>query len=317
MKIKKEIQKNVIYDYLNTNLKVFEIADKYKLCRQSIRNIILENGENLKEHKINSKIENLIINDYKNNITNKTLTKKYGLHRCTIQTILLRNDVKLKSLGETARKHQIINENYFNDINTEEKAYILGLLYADGYINKNGFGITLMEDDKELLEKLSIVMYNKIVLYYKKARKYRTESKYICKPQYSFEITSKTMKNDLIKHGCMQAKTFKIRFPELMNENIYRGFIRGYFDGDGCLCIPTNHPLNIAVTITSNTNFCDGLADYVKNVVGVNMKSCIRYKDIGEIRLTGGQQVRKFMNWLYDDATIFMKRKYTKFKSLT
>ena len=316
MKIEKEIQKNVVYDYKNTNLKVQDIANKYNLCRQSIRHIILENGEKLKEHKINSKIENLIINDYKNNVTNKTLTKKYDLHRCTIQTILLRNDVKLKPLSETARKHQLTNENYFNVIDDEEKAYILGLLYADGSISNNGFEISLMETDKELLEKLSIIIYNKIVLYYRKAKKYRTEYDNICKPQYRFEVTSSTMKNDLIKHGCMQAKTFKIRFPELTNENIYRGFIRGYFDGDGCICVPTKHPDNVTVTITSNTKFCDGLAEYVRNVVGVNMKSCIRYKDVSNTRLTGGQQVRKFMNWLYDDATIYMKRKFEKYNKI-
>lgn len=301
---------------MNTNLKVFEIANKYKLCRQSIRHIILENNLKLKERATSSIIVNKIINDYKNNITNKKISEKYSLHRSVVQNILIRNGIKLKPLKETSRKHWIINENYFNAINTEEKGYVLGLLYADGYINKNGFGISLIETDKRLLEKISNIIYGKIILYYKKGKKYSINSKNLSKPQYGFEVVSYIMKNDLIKHGCMERKTFKIRFPKLMNVDVYRGFIRGYFDGDGCTCIPTKRPANVTVTMTSNTKFCDGLAEYVKNVVGVNMKSCIRYNDIGVTRLTGALQVKTFLNWLYDDATIFMNRKYNKFKKI-
>jgi hypothetical protein len=259
--------------------------------------------------KINKEIEKNIVAEYSNGTINKEISNKYKLHRTTIQRILLRNNIHLRKQDKTARKHQILNENYFKNINTEEKAYILGLLYADGYINNNGFGITLMEIDKELLEKISMILYGKIILGYRKSRNNT-------KPQYRFEIASKIMKNDLIKHGCIKAKTFKIRFPELKNKSLYQHFIRGYFDGDGCLCVPTNKPKNITFTITSNVNFCDGLAEYVKNVINVNMKSCIRYGDIGNVRLTGNNQVRTFMNWLYNDATIYMKRKFEKYNKI-
>jgi hypothetical protein len=113
----------------------------------------------------------------------------------------------------------------------------------------------------------------------------------------------------------VKSKTFKIEFPELININLYKHFIRGYYDGDGCITIPTNHPDNITLTITSNIKFCNGLAEYVKNTVMVNMKSCVRYKDVGCARLTGKNQIIKFMNWLYEDATIYMKRKYNKYNN--
>jgi len=314
MKIKKEIQKKVIYDYFNTNLKVIEIANKYNLCRQSIRHIILENNLKLKKRIPKNYSIKEIINDYINGTTNKEITQKYGLHRSTIQRILINNNIKLRPIKKTARKHQFIDENYFKNINNEEKAYVLGLLYADGYINKNGFGITLIENDKELLEKISNIIYGKIVLGYRDSKKIK--NKYICKPQYRFEVVSLIMKNDLIKHGCMEKKTFKIRFPKLINDELYKHFIRGYFDGDGCLCIPTTRPENVTFTITSNINFCNELSKYVCNNVDVNMKSSIRYKDVGISRLTGRKQIKIFMNWLYENSSIYMKRKYEKFKSL-
>jgi len=262
----------------------------------------------------NNLIETHVVNEYIKGVNNIELSNKYDLHRTTIQRILLRNNVTLRKQNITSRKHILINENYFNIIDTEEKGYVLGLLYADGYINKNGFGISLIEGDKEILEKLSIIFYNKIVLGYRKGK--LISNKYFNKPQYRLEIVSMKMKNDLIAHGCMEAKSFKIRFPVLYNENIYRAFIRGYYDGDGCLTIPTKKASNVTLTITSNTKFCNELAEYVNRHLDINMKSVIRYNNIGCTRLTGKLQIIKFLNWMYLNSSIHLMRKYDKYMKL-
>lgn len=315
MKIKKEIQDSVIYDYTSTALKVKDIAKKHNLCRHSVRNIIVENKLNLRDKKTNIDIVNQIINDYKNNITNKKISEKYNLNRGVVQDILKRNNIKLKTLAETSRKHKIVDENYFKNIDTNEKAYILGLLYSDGYINKNGFGITLHEKDKEILEKISNIIYGKIVLRYREGKEttHLNDKKFFSKPQYRLEIVSNIMKNDLIAHGCVKNKTFKIRLPKLNNIELYKSFIRGYFDGDGCLCVPKNKKANIVFTITSNVDFCEDIKNYVNQNFNVNMKSIVRYGEVGLNRLTGAKQVVRFMNWLYEDADIFLKRKFDKF----
>ena len=313
MKIEKSIQEDVINAYYNTDLKVKEVAKKYNLCRQSIRHIILENNLKLKERYTDKKIIDNIIIDYKNNLTNKEISQKYNLHRSVVQEILKRNNIKLKTRSETSRKHKLLDENYFKNIDTIEKAYILGLLFADGYIDKNGFGITLCYKDKDILDKISNIIYGKIILGYRKERK-NSKKAYISNPQYRLQIISNVMKNDLISHGCVENKTFKIRLPELKNINLYKSFIRGYFDGDGCLCIPKNK-CNITFSLTSNVNFCDDIKNYVNENLDVHMKSGIRYNNIGYNRLTGSKQVIKFMNWLYEDADIFLKRKFDIFNN--
>lgn len=267
----------------------------------------------MKKTQIN--IEKSIINDYVSGLTNSEISKKYLLHRTTVQRILLRENVLLRKQTETSRKHHILNENFFEDIDSEEKSYILGLLYADGYINSNGFGITLKEDDKELLEKISTIIYGKIILGYRPSKTYSQKLKYVSKPQYRLEVTSYKMKKDLISHGCIPKKSFFITFPNFIDINQYRHFVRGYFDGDGCLTIPQKNPNNVTFTITSNTKFCDGIVDYINNALGVNMKSCNRYGNIGVARLTGRKQVKLLLNWLYSDSKIFMKRKFDKFKN--
>ena len=265
--------------------------------------------------KIESDIEKQIINDYVSGLTNNIISKKYLLHRTTIQRILLRNNIALRKQAHTSRKHIILDENFFKDIDSEEKSYMLGTLYADGYINSNGFGITLKEDDKEILEQLSTIIYGNVVLGYKPSRICSQNIKYISKPQYRLEIVSKKMKCDLIKHGCVQKKSFLIKFPNFIDINQYKHFIRGYFDGDGCLTIPQKRPNNITLTITSNTNFCNGLVFYVNKLLDINMKSCVRYNNVGVARLTGKKQIILFLNWLYSDSNIFLKRKFDKYQN--
>ena len=197
-------------------------------------------------------------------------------------------------------------------ITNETEAYILGLLYADGSLRHNGFELTLIETDKEILEKISNILYGKVILNYRKSRNCGNNSKYKSKPQYRLIVTSHIMKNNLIMHGCIQAKTFKIRFPKL-NNDMYKHFIRGYFDGDGCFS-SSKKKKNIAkVTITSNIYFCDELTKFIENILNVNIKSKIRYGEIGDAVITNRNDIIIFMNWLYDNSTIYLARKSDKY----
>ena len=70
--------------------------------------------------------------------------------------MLKRNGYEAKSASELKRKYPI-QEDFFDVIDTEEKAYVLGLLYADGYNNtdRNSVSLSLKESDKEILEKVT------------------------------------------------------------------------------------------------------------------------------------------------------------------
>lgn len=53
-----------------------------------------------------------------------------------------------------------INESYFEKVDSEDTAYFLGLMYSDGYIVNNYFGISLLKKDKEILENQCNVLNN-------------------------------------------------------------------------------------------------------------------------------------------------------------
>lgn len=87
-------------------------------------------------------------------------------------------------------KKYTFNKNYFEKIDSEDKAYFLGLLYADGCNstsatqNHASIVLNLQEGDKEILEKfMKYINSNKPLLYRPKQENHN--------PQYRFVINSK------------------------------------------------------------------------------------------------------------------------------
>lgn len=122
-----------------------------------------------------------------------------------------------------SKKNIITN---FETIDTEEKAYWLGFLYADGTISskENKIELGLAEKDLTHIQKFRtfIGISNKIC--------YRESSK-----SYRFSFRSYKCKQDLINKGCVPNKSLILTFPSASQVPIalLKHFIRGYFDGDG------------------------------------------------------------------------------------
>lgn len=196
-----------------------------------------------------------------------------------------------------------VDESYFEEITTPEKAYVLGLLYADGSVSKDGFYIKMK--DEELLLKIKNIL------------KAEQPVKYVnydsCYNAYLLTINSQKMSRDLIKHGCFINKTYTLQFPKI-EKSLYSHFIRGFFDGDGYLGI-TDNKSTCRFDLTSASV---DLLKLIREVISSfsKTKGSLR-KENGKsnawhLRFSGSQVI-DVMNWIYKDATIFMKRKHDKF----
>ena len=71
------------------------------------------------------------------------------------------------------------------------------------------------------------------------------------------------MHQSLINVGVVPQKTFLIKFPNFLNQNLISHFIRGYFDGDGSV---SKYAKNIKVNFTGCTNFITSLRDYLASI---------------------------------------------------
>lgn len=209
-------------------------------------------------------------------------------------------------------KYQI-NENCFDIIDNELKAYCLGFLYADGnlgiYNNDYVIRLNLNAKDSEILD-IFIKCFNT-------DRKWKTDKR----GNIYLNIFNKKICFSLMKKGIVQAKTFKIKFPnnQIIPENFMSHFIRGYFDGDGTISLSKKYWNGSHVGIISNYDFIVGLKDYLVRFGFSNRKITkvwskkYKTKKCGIFSLCGYRNIKRFYDYIYRDSHFFLKRKKVKF----
>lgn len=196
------------------------------------------------------------------------------------------------------------NDDYFEKIDTEDKAYFLGLLFADGnvYLKRHRVQITLANEDVYILNKFADCINYSGKLY-------------IDREKYSkLILPSKKMCNDLISLGCTANKSLTLKFPDKVPLELLHHFIRGYFDGDGH--ISKDKKLVNAyyhINITSTKEFIVTLRDILLNNNIDIGKSYKRYKNKEVSAHTvyiKNKSAKQFVDYIYTDATIFLNRKH-------
>lgn len=256
-----------------------------------------------------SKLSNLeIVQLYKNGTKSNEIAKQSGLPIKRVRVILQSEGIQLKSGWEYLKVNNQ-NDDYFESIDSADKAYFLGLLYADGnvYLKRNRVQITLQNEDIEILIKFANAI-GYTGPFYNDRKKY---TKMI--------ICSKKMVQDLIRVGCIPKKSLILQFPtqEQVPEQLIGHFIRGYFDGDGSVYLQDGKfP---AASFTSTESFISTLTVILKSK-GVDLTNFSkRYKNIensaGSV-VVQRRSNKAFFNFLYQDTDgLFLKRKYEKFKT--
>lgn len=206
-----------------------------------------------------------------------------------------------------------INSNYFSVIDSEEKAYWLGFLTADGYVKGTGsIEICLAEIDVNHLEKLKKSLGSE----HKLGRK---ETKLTCNDKvytsYKLSFKDKIMTNDLLKYGLTPNKSYDAYIPkEIIDSKYVKHYIRGLFDGDGSLYSykqsngKERHEISI---VSGSKEMIDNIIYVIKKQLKIDMKYRMS-RNLYEVRLHNQFQIRIFLDWLYSDSTIYLERKHNK-----
>ena len=220
-------------------------------------------------------------------------------------------------------KYLSYNKDYFNKIDTPTKAYWLGFLYADGYTTiDDRWGLEIMKSDEEHLQNL----LNEIE-YSGKIRGRKRKSTETC----SVLIKNKDMTNSLKQKGIIPNKTEVLTFPakETLNPMFYKDFIRGFFDGDGCVTytvkprVRKDRNNKVYNRAYKEINFCcksklfiDVLDSILKkNCICFNMYLNVKHNNLYYLRTFNIQTIIRFYDFIYSGSTPKnrLKRKYDKF----
>lgn len=231
----------------------------------------------------------------------RELSTKYNIPRQTFQGWLLAKGYNITN----RRASKNFNVNYFDIINTEEKAYWLGFLFADGALTQNNksYHIELslkIEDSSHVKKFAKAINKDKII-----DKIYRTRC----------ILGSKHLFNTLTNYGCTIRKSLTLKFPNInifKNENLIRHFIRGYFDGDGCISYSNKEHTYPIVTVLGTREFLDG----IQKIYNSNHKysNANKNQEITKQLSFSGKSAINFMHWLYKDSKIYLERKFNRYK---
>lgn len=226
--------------------------------------------------------------------------------------------LRQKGITRPNGKQVVLNRNYFETVDTEEKAYWLGLLFADGCVmylsDRKSWRIqlTLMPQDKYLLEKFLKDIGSNL-----KVKTYINNTGFQKKDGSEHRMSvatvhSKKMAKDLQKYGVIPNKSLKVNKIPSIPENLIRHFIRGFFDGNGSVTYGKYKDCKTPRFLFYSTyDFCESLSTYFNEKIGLVKVNVVKQKQYKVSFITYGSfsSVQKLYNFLYKDATIFMKRK--------
>lgn len=244
-----------------------------------------------------------IINDYVNNyLGTMELAQKYNVNRITIQRCLIAANVKLRRITPKTK----VNHFYFSNY-SEENCYWAGFILADGYIRtKKRFTLEIK------LQKQDVAHLHKI----KSSMEFKGN---IIERETYFNITisSPQIIEDLNNNfGIYNKKSLTCTIIEKIPKMYLKDFIRGYFDGDGCI----THTTTATISFLGTERTVDFIRKYFYNEVGIRLRS----KEMPDIThnknicciFYSGKSAFKCLHHMYENSTQFLDRKYLKYCSL-
>jgi len=199
----------------------------------------------------------------------------------------------------------ILNEKYFN-YDSRNKYYVLGLICADGYIDKkhNSIKITQHKKDKYILDNILKEFGSNY-----KTKVHYDNNLYFC-------VNSKKMCRDvlnIIKYK--DNKSFDLEFPKIPKQYIC-DFVRGFFDGDGCITYQKNEKCYVSSIVSASKDFIYELLDVLRCEIKDFKGSIFIQEEKYYIINIGVNDTRRLGRYLYQelsDDILYLRRKKEKF----
>lgn len=200
-----------------------------------------------------------------------------------------------------------LNPNVFADLNQEQVAYWLGFIYAEGCTSApNVFSLQSDIKDAEHLRKLLIFLETDrpLLIYNREGNAF---GKYMKRRYCIITISNIVLHGRLAELGVVKARTKLKRLTSNLPDMQFRHWLRGYFDGDGCarktqtLEFSGQHDLlrwiRLMMSFQIGTQSNQTLNPYEHT------------DKIAALNYGGVYQSKRIADWLYKDATIWLKRK--------
>lgn len=251
-----------------------------------------------------------IINLYlKENKSLSFIGELFNCNRNVIKRILIENNVSLRQ-----RTHKYsANYDIFEKIDSNEKAYWLGFLAADGcnYQRKQNASIiiNIHQKDIEQLKKFKNFCQTEAeIVSYITSVGFSNNT-----PMCKIVLNSKKMSLDLADKGIVPQKSLILKPPKI-EQKYYLPFILGYFDGDGSI-YKTSQYNNYSLSFQGTKEILIWICDVLKLEIPLEQRK-ESVKNEYYIRCGGTNKPYNILKQLYNSCEIHLERKYQIYKEL-
>lgn len=305
-------EKEKAIELYNKGVKKGEIAKKLKIDYVHLKAFFDKEGYKNRKNGIPLEYYESIFKLYDSGLTLKQIHDHY-YPQFKIEQInyICREKGITRKTGKVAN----MNHHYFDIIDTPEKAYWLGLLTADGCVqcrsesgNSWVISLSLMKEDKYLVEQFAKDVKTDLIVkeYINKTGFQRKDGKPHIETRLS--LFSTIMANDLKKYGVIPKKSLILENVPSISENLYRHFIRGFFDGNGSVTYRWNKNKKYRtprIIFYSTYNFCNSLASIISKQLGIIQPKITEQKNaqISLFSYTNFKYIKKIYEYFYKDLT--------------
>lgn len=229
----------------------------------------------------------------------REIAKDRGLgHHISICAALKRQGIEQRPAPERNRFYKL-NPNVFDVIDTEEKAYWFGMLFADGYVHRNRTLVLALGDkDRDHLVKFKDFLESESPI--KEVSSFNG-----LYHGFSVSVTDQHLGKVLVDRGIYaHRKNDNVNPLPSVSEGLKQHWLRGWFDGDGGVL--SNRSISFCGPLSLTEDAQKIFADISGSKVSIYQHTKTRY--LYYLRYTIGYAI-KIRDYLYQDATIYLDRK--------
>ncbi len=226
----------------------------------------------------------------------KQIAALYQVDGGTIYDRLKQMGITFRSPSESKRLFTL-NEAAFAGVETEETAYWLGFLYADGCVlaKRHAVQLALKEEDRVHVEAFRAFLSADYPISIDHRRK-----------AVRITISSASLYANLVALGCTPRKSMALTMPPLPGHLLHH-FVRGYFDGDGSAYFGGGAP---TMSFVGNKSFLEQIKSTIDQATNAGGRLYPHAQRQAWYLVYRGQfKVPVVRGWLYQDATIWLARK--------
>lgn len=209
-------------------------------------------------------------------------------------------------LKRDGRGNYDVDHDYFKTMD-EVRAYIVGFIAADGniYSKRSRLTITQHGSDRYLLDRIKYEMKSERPIFKRE------------NGVHDFVITSREIVKDLIGIGLTDNKSLTLKRLKIPKEYMSH-FVRGYFDGDGCVSVSLDKRRGkkyIEASLLGTEEFLSWISQKMTELANLPRRNINSTKSkVYKIKYSG-KNALKFAAWMYQDSSIFLNRKKETFSS--